>query len=162
MRSLALTLIVLLAGCDGADPVDGGAADAGPVMSDAGAADAGVDASVSMCREDLRSPVTGVVCSMATADCAAACSDATCAQACFAADANAACLQCWDINQIACWNRNGCQDEWNCAAECIQDNCPGFTVACIRDNCQAQDLAYADCFEPLREMCLQRTVSCLP
>ncbi len=159
---LVLFAIASLAGCDGDAPSDAGSVD------DAGADaatvdDAGSDSGGPMCAEDIRAPFAGSPpCSVATADCAAACDTASCAEDCFLADANRACIQCWDANQLACWNRNGCQDEWNCIAQCITTNCPMPTGECIGANCAAEDVAYADCFEPLRMMCLERTVDCLP
>lgn len=153
--------VLLLLGCDGATPADAGLEDTG--VEDAGLDDAGLeDAGGPMCAEDLRAPFTTSPCSQATADCAAACADATCAENCFLADASGACIQCWDANQLACWNRNGCQPQWNCIAQCIRTHCPTPTPECIGDNCAAEDVAYADCFEPLRMMCLERTVDCLP
>ncbi len=151
-------LLTLLA-CDGATPLD-----AGPLDDAAAAADAGTDAAGPTCAEDLRAPFAGPApCSVATADCAAACSTASCAEDCFLADPSANCIGCWDANQLACWNRNGCQDEWNCISECIQTSCTlPPTAECIGMNCGAEDLAYADCFEPLRMMCLERTIDCLP
>jgi hypothetical protein len=162
--------VLLLAGCgrertvvanDAAVPGDASTADAG---ADAAVPDAGaLDAAVSMCAEDLRSPYTGPIpCNTTTRDCAMGCDDARCAEACFAADPSPSCIQCWDVNQLSCWNRNGCQEQWNCVSECITEHCPTFDVACIGEQCGTEDQAYADCFEPLRMMCLERTIECLP
>ncbi|MGE0792387.1 MAG: hypothetical protein AB7S26_42325 [Sandaracinaceae bacterium] len=163
MRAWGVMVVGLLglgAGCDDGAAMDAGT-DAG--IADAGSADAGVDASGPTCTEDLRSPLAGVQCSIATATCAQGCADATCAEDCFAADPSPSCLQCWTVNQLACWNRNGCQPQWNCLSQCILANCPSPpTGACIGANCATEDQAYADCFEPLRQMCLERTVDCLP
>ena len=115
-----------------------------------------------MCAEDIRAPFTTRPCSQDTADCAAACADRSCAEQCFLRDASPQCIQCWDANQLACWNRNGCQEEWNCVAQCIRDNCPMPTPECIGANCADEDQAYADCFDPVFTMCLERTVDCLP
>jgi len=163
MRPILALLALLAVACD----ADGGGDAGGPVMDaglDAGVADAGApDAGGPMCREDLRSPFTGPTpCGEDTADCAMACDDRACAEGCFLADANPQCIACWDANQLACWNRNGCQDEWNCVAQCIQDRCPMPTPECIGANCADEDQAYADCFEPHFTTCLERTVDCLP
>lgn len=160
---LCASLLALL-GCDGSVTADAGAAGDAAMGADAGATDdAGSDAGGPMCTEDIRAPFAGdPPCSVATADCAAACDTASCAEDCFLADTNRACIQCWDANQLSCWNRNGCQAEWNCIAQCITENCPTADPSCIGANCSAQDLTYADCFEPLRMMCLERTVDCLP
>ena len=154
----------MLLGCDGSEPLDAGLGEDAAMADDASTTDdAGVDAGGPMCREDIRAPFAGdPPCSVATADCAAACDNASCAEACFLADPNRNCIGCWDANELACWNRNGCQDEWNCIAQCITDLCPTADAACIGANCAAEDQAYADCFEPLRAMCLERTVDCLP
>jgi hypothetical protein len=160
-------LLLLLAGCDNrvtgfdAGQDSSGALDAD--TSDAGPVDAGtIDAS--SCPDDIRVPYSGPVpCSTTTRDCAAGCATVDCAQTCFTNDPNPTCLGCWDANQLACWNRNGCQPLWNCLSQCIQTHCsPDFTPQCIGANCSVEDQAYADCFEPLRMMCLERTFTCLP
>jgi hypothetical protein len=167
--AIATTLVTLaLAGC-GRDraivtPTDGAAMPTDASAADAGTADAGTaDAAVPMCAEDLRGPYTGPIpCGTATRDCAMGCVDARCAEDCFAADPSASCIQCWTLNQLSCWNRNGCQAQWNCVAECIANNCPSADPECIGEQCAVEDQAYADCFEPLRMMCLERTIECLP
>ena len=160
-----LAALALLVACDGAtSPADGGALDAAePATDAAGAADAAPDAGGPACAEDVRAPYAGPTpCSRATADCAAACDTAACASDCFLRDPSPDCIGCWDLNQLACWNRNGCQAEWNCVSECIRTSCPSPTPACIGASCAAEDRAYADCFEPHYTTCLERTVDCLP
>lgn len=158
MRCVVASLVLLVGACDArVSPVDAGS-DSGPSVP----MDAGHDAGPT-CTEHVIAPFSGAApCSVATRDCAAACGDARCAEDCFLADASSQCIQCWDANQLSCWNRNGCQSLWNCLSECIQTNCPTADPACIGDNCSAEDQAYADCFEPLRPMCLERTIDCLP
>lgn len=156
-----ILLAVLAAGCDGRSaPAD----DAGRDSANDGGSDldAGSDGGP-MCEEDLRSPYTGPVpCSVETRDCAAACETRDCAEDCFLADENAACIGCWDVNQLSCWNRNGCQDEFNCLSTCIRTECPSADPTCIGDRCSAEDIVYAACFEPFFTTCLERTIACLP
>jgi hypothetical protein len=134
-------------------------------LSDAGSIDAGSIDAGPMCTEDIIEPYTGPApCSQATQQCAAACTTLSCATDCTFDDPNPACGQCWDANQISCWNRNGCQPLWNCVSQCIQEHCIGVPDfdACFAANCQDEDVAYADCFEPVRQMCAERTIACLP
>lgn len=161
LHSIAAAL--LLAACDGGSPaLDGGARDAGEDPADA-AADAAQDAGGPACMEDVRAPYSGPIpCSRATADCAAACETSACASDCFLRDPSPNCIACWDLNQLACWNRNGCQSEWNCVSECIRTSCPSPTPACIGANCGPEDEAYSDCFAPHYTTCLERTTDCLP
>lgn len=159
-----LSVALLVAGCDDGDGgTDAGAADAGS-STDAGATDAGVDAAAPMCTENIIDPFNGPPpCSVETRECARACADLTCARDCVNNDANGQCAACWDFNTQSCWNRNGCQGEWNCLAQCLQTNCPtNITIECLTVTCGAEDMAYSDCFEPLRTMCGMRGADCFP
>lgn len=160
--ALALALAVLALGCGGEEGMDAGPADAG--AGDAGALDAGVDAAAPMCDEHIVDPYAGAPpCSVGTRECARACPDLGCAKDCVDADPATACGDCWAFNTQSCWNRNGCQDEWNCLSQCLLASCPGgITTECLTVTCGAQDMAYADCFEPLRMMCGMRGADCFP
>ncbi len=162
MRGLVFSCALLLAACDARTTTPDAGTDAGVADGGIEADDAGADAGPA-CPEHVIAPFSGPApCSTATAECAAACEDASCAEDCFLADASPQCIGCWDTNQLACWNRNGCQPRFDCLAECITTHCPAADPECIGANCSAEDQAFADCFEPLRQMCLERTVSCLP
>lgn len=142
--------------------LDASARDAAPASDaglDAGASDAGPS-----CREEIVPPYVGPIpCSMATRSCVDACADGDCLFRCLEADPSAPCQDCLDRATVTCVNRNGCQPQWNCFRQCIVDNCPVPTDACITMNCTEPENAWNTCAggEPLR-VCGTAYEECLP
>jgi hypothetical protein len=163
--------LVLAHGCgddDRGTPRDGGSADASAPAdassTDAPSADAGPADGGPMCTENLVTLVEGRPCSTELRDCTMACTDESCLDDCFETLADPACTNCMNRALIACVNRNGCQELWNCSAECIQEHCTGTPDldACIAASCMAEDDAYYDCVPMTLSTCGTRYVDCLP
>ncbi len=98
------------------------------------------------CPTNTVSTITTQYCSDDTQACVEGCSDGTCILSCLESDASPDCMTCANINIIACINRNGCQEEWNCFNACVEDNCPeGSASTCVDTYCSTENDAYNDC-----------------
>ena len=99
------------------------------------------------CAEDRVDAVVGGYCSSTTADCISEGSDPS---TCLAADPSPDCSACFNLNLIACGNRNGCQRLWDLYTCCVTDNCGTMpTSACIDSSCSTTRDAYSTCLDGL-------------
>ena len=180
MRALlasAITLASLFA-CTSDRPrpvafADGGATDAGPSVDAGGGTDAGETVADSgppdagpTCEEELVVPYTTRPCSADTRACAEACTEPTCVDGCLASDPSSACTDCTNRAVIACFNRNGCQPQWDCYRACTRAHCMGApdVGACLDMHCMEPEQAYYDCIDLAfaDSACPGRYVDCLP
>jgi len=125
--------------------------DSGPIRRDSGP----------VCAEDLIEMVPGTYCSMTTYDCIQACSDSTCETGCLDADANPDCHGCVSQNSVACFNRMGCQRQWDYFNCCLVAHCPTPTSSCAMTYCSAEDGDYGACVDGLAAgACSSDVLSC--
>lgn len=148
----------------------GTAIDAGSTADAATGTDAGPDAVIvdagPMCEEELVVPYTTRPCSADTKACVEACTEPTCVDACLASDPSTSCTDCVNRALISCFNRNGCQPQWNCYRACSRENCTGVpdVGACLDMHCVEPEQAFYDCVDSIFETsaCPSRYADCLP
>ena len=99
------------------------------------------------CPTDTVTTITMQICADTTRTCVEGCADSTCLQSCLDADPDPAnCVGCVNNNIFACFNRNGCQSQWNCVAECIDTRCTPDDTTCLDTTCATEWGAYETCY----------------
>jgi len=115
------------------------------------------------CATNTVSLYGGVACSSSTLDCISECGgDGMCQQGCLDADPNEDCSLCFSQNLVSCFNRNGCQGDWNCYTQCVSDNCPSGDETCIDSMCGTQWDTYVACTEGVTADCSPDALMCFP
>lgn len=100
----------------------------------------------STCPTDTLTRVTTQMCADTTRTCVEGCADGTCIASCLEADPDpSSCIGCVNNNIFSCWNRNGCQSQWNCVAECAATRCSPDDTTCLDTTCSAEWTTYQTC-----------------
>jgi hypothetical protein len=166
----SLLVSAFLIACNGRDSrpsgdagaTDAGGATDGPTADAAAGSDGGPADAGPMCTPEILEPFDGRPCPASVRECAEACTDADCVGACIEAAPAGDCAFCLDLSLIACVNRNGCQDEWNCYRECVRTMCPVVTDECLDTNCPAPEDAFNACVtDEVLEICGTRYLDCV-
>ena len=122
------------------------------------------DSGSMMCRANSISPITTQMCADSTRTCVEGCMDGTCIATCLEADPDPpSCVGCVNNNIFECFNRNGCQAQWNCLIQCTEDECSPDDTTCLDMTCAADYETYTTCGEgvPSSAMCGSTWTPCV-
>ena len=119
-----------------------------------------------MCAPMVVEPYLTIPCSTATRTCIDGCTTGDCLDACIGADPSPMCRDCTNRALVSCFNRNGCQPQWDCYIGCTMSLCGGVPDpdSCIEAMCLEVEDAWYLCTEEMgpESPCLTRYLDCLP